>query len=341
MVCGEPPRECTYRRESSNSTFDRNRSQIRPKVVNQAKPTKPIFIVGLFALLLAAASCSSTPPPTNTRADAAIDIATFDFPESMVLGEIYAQALEEAGYEVHRHIPFGARELVMPALTQHFVDLVPEYIGTALQFASLGEVEPSADQRETRSLLKGVLESRGATLLASAPGENQNAFVVTEALAERFQLETLSDLTEVDGGLTLGGPPECPQRVYCLQGLESVYGMQFADFLATDSGGPVTLSTLIAGEIDVALLFTTDPAIERYDLVLLDDDRRLQPAENVTPVVRSELIEDHGSDLASTINSVTKKLSTTQLRSLNGLLNNDASNLHTVAADWLARVGRG
>jgi osmoprotectant transport system substrate-binding protein len=309
-------------------------------VANPPNPTKTTLIVGLLVLLLAAAACSSD-PPKNTRDDAAVDIATFDFPESMVLGEIYAQALEKAGYEVHRHIPFGSRELVMPALTQQFVDLVPEYIGTALQFASLGEVEPSADQRQTRSLLRGVLEGRGATLLASAPGQNQNAFVVTEDLAERFQLETLSDLTEVDGGLTLGGPPECPQRVYCLQGLESVYGMEFADFLATDSGGPVTLSTLIAGEVDVALLFTTDPAIERYDLVLLDDDRQLQPAENVTPVVRSELIDEHGPGLASTINSVTRKLSTTQLRSLNGLLNDDASNLHTVAAEWLSRVGRG
>ena len=334
------PRECTYRPESSNSTFDLNRLQIRLQVINQTKPTKTLLIVALLVLTLAAAGCSSTPPP-STRDDAAIDIATFDFPESMVLGEIYAQALEIAGYEVHRHIPFGSRELMMPALTQQFVDLVPEYIGTALQFASLGQSEPSADPRETRSLLKGVLEARGATLLASAPGQNQNAFVITDALADRFELETLSDLAEVDGGLTLGGPAECPQRLYCLQGLESVYELQFEDFLATDSGGPVTLSTLIAEEVDVALLFTTDPAIERYDLVMLDDDRQLQPSENVTPVVRTQLIEEHGPALASTINAVTRHLSTTQLRSLNGLLDGDASNLHTVAADWLARVGRG
>jgi len=310
-------------------------------VANQANPTKSILIAGLLILVLTAAACSSTPPPPSASDDAAIDIATFDFPESMVLGEIYAQALEKAGYEVHRHIPFGSRELVMPALTQQFIDLVPEYIGTALQFASLGEAEPSADPQETRSLLKGVLEGRGTTLLASAPGQNQNAFVITNDLADRFELETLSDLAEVDGGLTLGGPPECPQRLYCLAGLESVYGLQFDNFLATDSGGPVTLSTLIAEEVDVALLFTTDPAIERYDLVLLDDDRQLQPAENVTPVVRTELIEEHGPAFASTINAVSRRLSTTQLRSLNGLLDGDASNLHTVAADWLARVGRG
>jgi osmoprotectant transport system substrate-binding protein len=309
-------------------------------VINQLNPTKTIVFACLVVLVLSAAACSSAPPAPDTRSDAAIDIATFDFPESMVLGEIYAQALEKAGFEIRRHIPFGSRELMMPALTQRFVDLVPEYIGTALQFASLGQAEPSADPRETRALLKEVLDARGATLLASATGQNQNAFVTTEDLADRFELETLSDLADVDGGLTLGGPPECPQRLYCLQGLESVYGLEFEDFLATDSGGPVTLSTLIAEEVDVALLFTTDPAIERYDLVMLDDDRQLQPAENVTPVVRTELVEEHGPTFASTINAVTRRLSTTQLRSLNGLLNSDASNLHTVAADWLARVGQ-
>jgi osmoprotectant transport system substrate-binding protein len=259
----------------------------------------------------------------------------------MVLGEIYAQALEEAGYDVERHIALGPRELVMPAMAHRFIDFVPEYIGTALQFASLGELEPSSDETKTRALLRNAMEERGSTLLASAPGENQNGFVVTDTLADELDLEVLSDLAAVDESLTLGGPPECPQRLFCLQGLESVYGLEFGDFLATDTGGPVTLSTLIAGEVDVALLFTTDPAIERYDLVLLDDDRQLQPAENVTPVVRSELIEEHGRALASTINSVTRKLSTTQLRSLNGLLNEDASNLHTVAAEWLSRVGRG
>jgi osmoprotectant transport system substrate-binding protein len=295
---------------------------------------------GLLTFLVLGAACSNTPSPKNARDDSAIDTATFDFPESMVLGEIYAQALEKAGYDVERHIALGPRELVMPAMAHQFIDLVPEYIGTALQFASLGEVEPSADERDTRALLRKAMRKRGSTLLASAPGQNQNGFAVTDDLAARFELETLSDLADVDEGLTLGGPPECPQRIYCLQGLESAYGLQFGDFLVTDSGGPVTLSTLIAGEVDVALLFTTDPAIERYNLVLLDDDRRLQPAENVTPVVRTELIEEHGPELASTINSVTRKLSTTQLRSLNGLLDVDASNLHSVAAEWLARVGR-
>ncbi len=294
----------------------------------------------LAALVVSAAACSNSPPPASARDDSAIGVATFDFPESMVLGEIYSQALEGAGYRVKRHIALGPRELVMPALAQQFVDLVPEYIGTALQFASLGEEEPTADQRETRALLRRAMEKRGATLLASAPGQNQNGFAITNDLADRFDLDEISDLADVDESLMFGGPPECPQRLYCLMGLESVYGLQFDDFLATDSGGPVTLSTLIAGEVDVALLFTTDPAIKRYNLVLLKDDRQLQPAENVTPVIRSELIEEHGPELVSTINAVTRHLSTAALRRLNGDLDSDASNLRSVAAEWLARVGQ-
>ena len=295
----------------------------------------------LVVLLLTAAACSgATPPPTATD-EATIDVASFDFPESMLLGEIYSQALEGAGYEVNRHIGLGSRELVIPALTQRFVDLAPEYLGTALHFASLGELEPSADQRATRALLDEAMGERGVTLLASAPGQNQNGFAVTNELAERLDLSAISDLEDVDESLVFGGPPECPQRLYCLMGLESVYGLEFDDFLATDSGGPVTLSTLIAGEVDVALLFTTDPAIERYNLVLLEDDRQLQPAENVTPVIRSELIEEHGPELAFTINAVTRHLSTQELRRLNGDLGSGAANLRSVAAEWLARVGQG
>jgi len=295
----------------------------------------------LVVLLLTAAACSgATPPPTATD-EATIDVASFDFPESMLLGEIYSQALEGAGYEVNRHIGLGSRELVIPALTQRFVDLTPEYLGTALHFASLGELEPSADQRATRALLDKAMGERGVTLLASAPGQNQNGFAVTNELAERLDLSAISDLEDVDESLVFGGPPECPQRLYCLMGLESVYGLEFDDFLATDSGGPVTLSTLIAGEVDVALLFTTDPAIERYNLVLLEDDRQLQPAENVTPVIRSELIEEHGPELAFTINAVTRHLSTQELRRLNGDLGSGAANLRSVAAEWLARVGQG
>ena len=293
----------------------------------------------LSALALAAAACSTTSAPPVVRDSEAIDVATFDFPESMVLGEIYSQALERAGYQVERHLGLGPRELVMPALGQHHVDLVPEYVGTALHFASLGELEPSADRQRTRALLKEFLAQRDLTLLASAPGQNQNGFAVTRDLADRLDLDAISDLRAVDQDLVFGGPPECPQRLFCLQGLESMYGLRFERFLATDSGGPVTLSTLIAREVDVALLFTTDPAIVRYDLVLLDDDRQLQPAENVTPVVRTELIEEHGPELASTIDTVTRRLSTTQLRSLNGLLNGEATNLHSVAAGWLSRMG--
>jgi osmoprotectant transport system substrate-binding protein len=299
------------------------------------QPRSRLLVLGL---ILALAACTNSPTPPADREDGAIDVATFDFPESMLLGEIYSQALEAAGFVVERHIGLGSRELVMPAMTQHSVDFVPEYVGTALQFVSLGAQAPSADESATRRTLEPYLAERGMTLLASARGQNQNGFVVTDELAQRFDLGSISDLREVDQGLSLGGPPECPERAFCLGGLETVYGLDFGDFLATDSGGPITRSALLAGEVDVALLFTTDPAIERNDLVLLEDDRQLQPAENVTPVVQTELIEQHGRELTSTVDKVTAHLSTAELRRLNGLVNGDASNLHEVASEWLAQI---
>jgi osmoprotectant transport system substrate-binding protein len=302
------------------------------------KPNRSQGGVLLLGLILVLGACTDAPAPPADREAGAIDVATFDFPESMLLGEIYAQALEAAGFAVERHIGFGSRELVMPAMAQHSVDFVPEYVGTALQFVSLGAQAPSADESATRRTLKPYLADQGMTLLASARGQNQNGFVVTDDLAEGLDLGSISDLRQVDQGLSFGGPPECPERAFCLGGLETVYGLDFGDFLATDSGGPITRSALLAGEVDVALLFTTDPAIERYDLVLLEDDRQLQPAENVTPVVQTELIEQHGRELTSTVNNVTAHLSTAELRRLNGLVNDDASNLHEIASQWLAQI---
>ncbi len=137
--------------------------------------------------------------------------------------------------------------------------------------------------------------------LAAAPAQNANTFVVTAETAARLDLDEVSDLAAVAGRLTFGGPAECATRRLCLVGLTDVYGVTFGDVLALDPGGPVTRQALRNGEIDVALLFTTDPAIEREGFVELTDDRGLQPAENVTPLIRSEVVERWGDDVVGVI----------------------------------------
>jgi osmoprotectant transport system substrate-binding protein len=295
------------------------------------------FGCALLAATLAACG-SSVPQATSALDDRAITVASFDFAESVILGEIYAQALEGGGFEVVRQLGIGARELVEPSLERGLVELVPEYAGSALEFLTGGAGLATSDEEETHERLAEAFAERGVAVLAPAPAQSRNGFAVMRATAERYGLETVSDLAPVDSDLVFGGPPECPERPLCLQGLERTYGLDFAGFTPLDAGGPITVSALSSGTVDVALLFTTDAALAEAEFVLLDDDRRLQPAENVTPVVRAEVIEAHGERLVSLVDSVSAKLTTAGLRELNASVSFGAAPADA-AADWLSEHG--
>ena len=265
-------------------------------------------------------------------ADDVITVASFDFPESVLLAEIYGQALEHEGFAVERALSLGPREFVGPALRAGLVELVPDYAGSALTFASLGATAPSADLGATHAELERILADVDVVALDSAPGQNANAFVVTRETAAAYGLDELSDLSAVAGQLTLGGPPECPNRPLCQVGLRRRYGATFADFVPLDVGGPATHQALRNGTVDVALLFTTDPTLDDY--VVLTDDRQLQPAENVTPLVRTEVIERWGRPVVDVIDGVSASLDTRALRELNAA---DAAEPGSVDAAAIAR----
>ena len=162
--------------------------------------------------------------------------------------------------------------------------------------------------------------------------------MVTRATAERLGLQRLSDLAGAGPGLTLGGPPECASRPLCGVGLDRVYGARFKEVVALDAGGALTLQALRAGAIDVALLFTTDPAVGDKALVQLVDDRALQPAENVVPLVRTETVARGGARLVELVDGVSRRLTTDGLRGLNQLVA-EGGEVPSVAATWLASGG--
>ena len=145
------------------------------------------------------------------------------------------------------------------------------------------------------------------TALEAAPAQDANAFVVKRETAERYGLRRLSDLTGVAPELTFGGPPECREAVVPRR-LKDVYGLEFSEFVSLDAGGPLTREALDDDVVDVALLFTTDPALTNPDLVQLEDDRGLQPAENVTPLVRTAVADRWGPALVRATNAVSERL---------------------------------
>ena len=206
--------------------------------------------------------------------------------------------------------------------------------GSALAFLTLGALEGTASISETHDALTRVVTPSGLIALAPAPAQDANAIVVTQATADRFGLRDISDLAAVGSRLVFGGPPECAQRRLCLVGLESVYGLSFQEFIPLDTGGPLTLQALRSGGIDVALMFTTDPAIVSEGLVVLADDRGLQPSENVTPLLRREVLSTHGDGVVQTLDAVSALLTTSDLRAMIGRVVSGES-AHDVAASWL------
>jgi osmoprotectant transport system substrate-binding protein len=285
---------------------------------------------------LIAVGCAGTdrPPSPSALGDDAITVGSFDFAESRLLAEIYSQALEREGLPVVRALSLGPREFVAPALSRGLLELVPEYAGTAAEFLSAGAAAPLLDASATHAALEKALQGRSLQALAPAPAQNANTFVVTPAVAERFDLRTLSDVVRVADQLTLGGPPECPQRPTCLQGLREVYGMDFERFIPLDAGGPISLQALLVGEVDVALLFTTDPAITEKQLVELADDRHLQPAESITPLLRTEVVARWGTRVVTALDNVSRHLTTESLRRLNAEVA-AGTPPERVAANWI------
>jgi osmoprotectant transport system substrate-binding protein len=303
------------------------------------QPIAHVLPVLIVAALLAGA-CGRGGPAGSTTAldDKAITIASFNFPESVLLAEIYAQALEAEGYAVKRQLGLGARELVEPSLQRGLVEFVPEYAGSALAFLTGGEGVATSNEDATHARLKEVFAERGIAVLAPAPAQDQNGFAVSRDTADRYGLRTISELAPIASELAFGGPPECQERPLCLGGLEELYGLEFGAFQPLDAGGPVSVTALRSGKVDVALLFTTDAALDLNDFVLLYDDLGLQPAENVTPVVRAEVVQAHGDDFVRLVDSVSALLMTEALRELNVRVA-EGETPKDVAAAWLAEHG--
>jgi osmoprotectant transport system substrate-binding protein len=296
-----------------------------------------VVLVGLSLSACVSVGLGSAPDrtPTPATGDDAITIGSFNFPESVVLAEIYAQALDASGFTVKRALDLGPRELVEPALERGLVEFVPEYLGTALAFLDRVTSHAASSADVTRAKLSEAFRGRGVEVLDPSEAQDANGLAVTAQTASRYSLRTISDLRPVAGKLVLGGPSECPSRPLCLLGLRSTYGLTFRRFVPLDEGGPLTREELASGQIDVAVLFTTDGDIPSRGFVVLQDDRELQPPENVTPVVRKELVLRYGQRFTDVVNAVSASLTTEALRELNRLVSLGSSSPAGVARGWL------
>lgn len=294
----------------------------------------------LLALALVAAACGSG-GGEEAGTGGGTDKGTITvgvsgaFAENQIVAEMYAQVLENAGYTVERQMDLGSREISDRALETGEIDLKPEYLGSELLFLD-PDAKGSGDPDEEVRQLEPLLEEKGVTLLEYSGANDTNAFVVTPETAQQHGLEAVSDLKPVAPNMTLGGPPECPKRPFCLIGLEEVYGVTFGEFKPLDVGGPLTVAALEGGKIDVALLFSTSSVIGDKGWVVLEDDKNLQQAENITPVIRTEVLND---EIERLLNQVSSKLTTENVTELNGRVEIDKEDPADVARDFLEENG--
>ncbi|HEX6547976.1 MAG TPA: ABC transporter substrate-binding protein [Candidatus Dormibacteraeota bacterium] len=295
----------------------------------------PLIALAIAALTFAACGGETSNPPA-TQAKGNITVAGFNFSESSILASIYGKALAAKGYNVSYKLNLGNREIVQPALFSGQIDLYPGYAATELEFINKNKGEAGSDAQANVDKLNGYLKPQGAEALTPSAANDENAFAVTQATASKDKLTKLSDLSPYASQMTLGGPPECPTRPYCQPGLEKTYGLKFKAFKSLDAGGPLTKNALSNGDIDIGLVFSSDGGIAAKNLTVLQDDKHLEAADNIVPVIRTKVAN---AEVTALLNKIDAALTQSDLVAMNKSADVDKQDPDALAQNWVKQHG--
>jgi osmoprotectant transport system substrate-binding protein len=267
-----------------------------------------------------------------------ITVGSKNFTEQKVLGEIYAQAFEAAGYKVEKQLNLGDEKTALAALEEGEISAYPEYTGTALLsfFGFEADKLPKDEAKAFEEAKKGFAE-KDLTAFEPTPFVSSNEVAVTQETADQESLSKISDLEGKSEKLTLYGTPECRQRLDCLLGLQEVYGLKFKKFVPVDIA--LRHEVLSKGQADVSIVFTTDPQIKREGFVLLEDDKGMFPPYNSTLVVRNDVVEKAGPDLEKVVAQVNEGLTDEVMQELNARVDLDKETPEAVAGQYLEESG--
>ncbi|MCV7429774.1 ABC transporter substrate-binding protein [Mycobacterium montefiorense] len=289
------------------------------------------------ATCLVAACSNSDPLAPQMRSMKSIVVGSADFPESQIIAEIYAQTLQANGFDVGRRMGIGSRETYIPALKDHSIDLVPEYVGNLLRYFApnstatmLGAVELELYQK-----LPGDL-----SLLTPSPASDTDTVSVTSTTAAQWNLKTIADLAAHSPEVKFGAPSAFENRPSGLPGLRQKYSLNISPgncIVIDDGGGAVTVRALVGGRVTAANIFTTSPAIRQDHLVTLEDPEHNFVAGNIVPLVNSQKKSDH---LKVVLDAVSAKLTTDCLAGLNAAVaGNSGIDPDQAARNWVRDNG--
>jgi osmoprotectant transport system substrate-binding protein len=274
----------------------------------------------------------------DANAEVQLTIGSKNFTEQKVLGEIYAQGLEAAGFSVNKDLNLGDEKTALAALKSDEITAYPEYTGTALlSFFGKSADELPKDPQAAYEEAKAGFEAEGLVAFPPTPFTSSNEVAVTQATADELGLKTISDLEGKSQDMVLYGSPECRQRLDCLLGLQQVYGLKFKKFVPVDIA--LRHEVLEKGQADVSIVFTTDPQNKREGFVLLEDDKGMFPPYNSTLVVRNDVIEKAGPDFAKTVDMTSKGLTDEVMQELNARVDLDKQTPADVAGQYLQESG--
>jgi len=263
-----------------------------------------------------------------------IVVASFNFTDSQILAELYSQALEAKGYPVQRKFNIGSRELVYPSLKSGELQFIPEYQGAAIS-TGFNEQAPK-DAESEHAKLAELFAPSGVSLLNYAPAENKNTYIMKADTAKAQGITKISDLRKL-GKITLGGPPECGTRANCFVGFRDTYKLDVT-FQSIQEAGP-RLEQLKSGAVTVIPVDSVSPPTADPAYTVLEDDQSIVATENIVPAVNKKVLDERGADFANTVNAVSAKLTTAELRDLNKQVDADGDAVADVAKDWLANQG--
>lgn len=295
------------------------------------------YVPALAAAALALTACSASDPldpetedtgGEETQETGSVTVGSQDYYSNEIVAEIYAQALEHAGFDVERQFSIGQRDAYMPSIEAGDISIFPEYTGNLLQF-----YDPDTEARTEEDVYEELEQSlpENLAVLDQAEASDQDSVTVTKEFADEHDLSSIGDLADLDEELTLGGPPELAERPYGPEGLKSVYGVE-VEFNAT---GETTVEELEAGTVDLANVFTADPRIQTLQLVPLADPEGLFLASHVVPLVTADMAED----LAPVINPISAALSADALVGMNVQSQSDQKSPQDIAKLWLEDNG--
>jgi len=276
--------------------------------------------------------------PENAKVS--LTIGSKNFPEQEILGEIYTQALQAAGYKATSDLSLGSETVALKTLKAGQISGYPEYASTALtSFFGLEPEEVPSDATEAWEKANAELEKEGLVAFEPTPFASANAVGLLKSTAEKYNLKTVSDLEGVSEELSLSGSPECRQRIDCLAGLEKLYGLKFKEFNPVDISFRYTV--LEKGQADLSILFTTDPqlAAEKDKFVILEDDKHVFPAGNVIFLTKEKTAEEAGPDYEKTILNVQKGLTLKVMQELDARVELEKQTPKEAAAAYLEAAG--